>query len=129
MNLLNSPIVNWALQWAFSRSGVVVRWGIGYLIAWVAGLHIIPGGDLSQISVSLTSGASAVVALAYALLQFWLNKRSADGVNTVKAMLNQSGGKQLKLNGVIGNATVEAASKLSGANVTRAMALAGRPSK
>jgi lysozyme family protein len=92
-------------------------------------LHIIPGGDLSQISVSLTSGASAVVALAYALLQFWLNKRSADGVNTVKAMLNQSGGKQLKLNGVIGNATVEAASKLSGANVTRAMALAGRPSK
>jgi len=121
MNILNSNIVNWALQWAFSRSGVVVRWLVGYAVAWFAGLNIIPNGDLAQIQVSLTSGLSAVVALLYALIQFWLNKRASNGVNVVKTMVQNAAGQTLAQNGVVGNATIAAVAKLTNTDATRAI--------
>jgi hypothetical protein len=127
MNVLNSNLVNWALRWAFSRSGVIVRWAVGYVIAWLAAKNIIPSNDLTQISVSLTSGLSAIVAVAYALAQFWLNKRAADGVNVVKTMVtNAAGGEQLQLNGVIGNQTIEAVAKVTNSDAHRAVRMALR---
>ena len=106
--LLNSSITNYLLKLAFSKSGVIVRWLVGYIVGAVAGLNIIPNGDVDTISFGLTQGLTAAVAILYALLNYWLNQRHATAVNVVKEMLNKAtdAGPTLLLDGVMGNNTI-----------------------
>ena len=72
-----NPMFETILKLLFSKSGVAVRWLVGYLIAAVAAKHVVPDGDLQKIQLSLESGLSALVALGYAGLQLWLNHHNA----------------------------------------------------
>jgi len=85
-----------------------VRWLVGYIVGAVAGLNIIPNGDVDTISFGLTQGLTAAVAILYALLNYWLNQRHATAVNVVKEMLNKAtdSGPTLLLDGVMGNNTI-----------------------
>lgn len=114
--MLNSDFVQWLLKFAFSKSGVAVRWAVGYLVGYIAAKNIVPSGDLDQIQVSLTSGVTAVVALVYAWLQYWLNARNQKGVQIVQHMTG------VPISGIVGNNTIKAVADLTGANPHVALA-------
>jgi len=107
--MLNSPLVQWLIRWAFSQSGTVVRWLVGMVIAWLAGKNIMPAGDLESLRLSWTSALSGVFAAGYALFQFWLNSRQRVGVKVVQQLVGND------LTGVIGNNTIENVAKAVGA--------------
>lgn len=109
-NILNSDFVQWLIRFAFSKSGVAVRWAIGYFMGWLAARNIIPSGDIDQITISLTSGATALVAILYAFVQYWLNARHAKGVQVVQEMVGTP------QTGVVGNNTIKAVAEATGEN-------------
>ena len=115
-NILNSDFVQWLIRFAFSKSGVAVRWAIGYFMGWLAAKNIVPSGDLDQISISLTSGLTALVAILYALVQYWLNARHAKGVQVVQEMVGAP------KTGVVGNNTILAVAEATGENPHAAIA-------
>lgn len=115
-NILNSDFVQWLIRFAFSKSGVVIRWLIGYVMGYVAAKNIIPSGDLDQLTVSLTSGLTALVAILYAFVQYWLNARHSKGVQVVQEMVGTPA------TGVVGNNTIKAVAEATGENPHAAIA-------
>jgi len=109
-NLINSGLVQSLVKFAFSKSGVVIRWAVGYAIVGLAAQKIIPSGDLEAIQVNLTSGLTAVVAIAYAGLQYWINSRQKKGIEAVQELVGHD------TSGVVGNGTVEAVANAVGAD-------------
>jgi hypothetical protein len=119
--MLNSRFVQWLIQWGFSNSGVVVRWIVGGVIAWLAGKNIFPADDLESLRVSWSSALSGVFAVAYGFFQFWLNSRQRTGIQVVQRLV----GKQ-EITGTVGNGTIEAVALAAGAEkheVRRAIAV------
>lgn len=109
--LINSGLTQWIVRSAFSKSGVVVRWIVGYAIAGLAARKIIPEGDIGAIQVNLESGLTAVVAVMYAGLQYWINSRQKRAIAVVQELIGHNP------SGVIGNGTVSAVAHASGANI------------
>lgn len=115
--ILNSGLTQWVIKFAFSKSGVLIRWAIGYLMGWLVAKNILPSGNVDQITISLTSGLTAVVAILYAWLNYWVNARLAKGVQVVQKMVDAP-----QTDGIVGNKTILAVADATGANPHEAIA-------
>jgi len=126
--MLNSEVVNWILRFALSKSGIAIQWLVALIIGSLAKQNIFPTGDLHEIQLGLTSGFTALAAIAYGFLQWWIQHRQKDGVRAAQAMANVrlsgSGNAPLELDGVAGNATVKALAKATSVPVAHAVNLA-----
>lgn len=86
-------------------------------MGWLAAKNIVPSGDVAQISVSLTSGLTALVAILYAGLQYWLNKRQSNAIKVVQTLAGHPA------DGIVGNGTIQAVAKATGQNPNEAIAI------
>ena len=102
MNLLNSGFVQWVIHLAFSKAGIVIRWLVGYVMGALIAKNIIPSGDAETIQLGLTSGLTAVAAIAYAGFNYWINARQKKGVLVVQDLVGASP------SGTVGNETIRA---------------------
>jgi hypothetical protein len=108
MDLLNSELVQWIMKLAFSRSGVVIRWLVGYIMGALLATNIIPSGDSETIQFGLTSGLTTVAAIAYAGFNYWINARQKKGVLVVQELIGAN------KSGVVGNGTITAVAEATG---------------
>lgn len=90
------------LKFAFSKSGVAIRWLVGLFIGWIASKigNTISKEDFDAIQTALVGGATAIVALGYAAIQFWLNARQQQGVKVIQELVGA------EKDGVVGNHTI-----------------------
>ncbi len=119
MNAVTDKILSFAL----SRGGVVVRYLVGLIIGWVASKHVVPTDALTTIQGGLTSGGMAVLALGYAFFQLWLHGHQTAGAAAIQTALNAQlpDYSQLKVDGRIGNETINAFTDRTGIPVVRAV--------
>jgi hypothetical protein len=116
---LNSPFTQWLLKWGLSKGGIAVQYLVGLAIGAIAKQHIIPDADLGVIQNGLQSGGTALLAAAYGFLVWWLQHRAKDGVRVLQTQLNASvaPSKKVEVDGLAGNATVQAAAQVTGVPV------------
>lgn len=120
-DILNAPWVNTLLKTALSRVGICSQ----IIIAWVMGHVMI--GKIAEIAHQYATDAQLVsfstwasTALTTALTTFigwfmwWIQHRQKDGVRAMQKAFNASDAPvNVKVDGIAGNATVSAASKVS----------------
>jgi hypothetical protein len=131
----NSPLVQWALKWGLSKSGVVVTAVVTFIITHLGLSAFIPADNLKDIQTGLDAGGQALFAIIYV----WLVHRNQMNATVLKTQINvgridarrrgeNAGTLPVDTTTPVGNNTLQAVAVLTGVSVERATnAIAAHP--
>lgn len=121
---LKAWVAEKTLPYLLSKGGCAVRWAVGYVIAGVTTMQLIPNADVPVIQQGLTTGGMAVLALLYARLQLWFYQRKEEhhAANVTSALLTPVPSKDptIWVDDMIGDETIEEFTARTGIPVRRA---------
>lgn len=122
--LLNSPFANTLVKYAFSKWGIVARRLGMIFVGWLAQKNIIPTADLENIQFTTTAFVTMLGTIAYGAFDLWCTSRQKAGVKAMQAAINKSDLSpiRVKVDGVAGNESVQAAAIIADVPVSHAIA-------
>jgi hypothetical protein len=126
-DLLNSSFVNRLLSMAYSQLGKVLRMGILIGLTWISTKLHLEGVNNDDTAGKIVESLSPYLVGAWAVFEAWLMSRFKRGVKVMQAQVTQGSPIDVKIDGIPGNQTVNAASDSTGVSVVNAIDKVNNP--